>query len=67
MTSQSSLTPRFVAAQNGQSHYEGSPCRKCGGTLRYTVSCNCVACANKGTNATHAKIREILRNAKKGA
>lgn len=38
---------RTDAAEAGEKQYTGSPCKKCNGTLRYTVNGGCVACSNK--------------------
>ena len=39
------LSPRSVAKAIGETLYTAAaPCRKCGNTLRYTTSGNCVKC-----------------------
>jgi len=35
---------RLEARDKGEMHYNGTPCNKCGATLRYVNSCACVAC-----------------------
>ena len=37
-------TDRDAARACGDVHFEGKPCRACGGTLRYTRNYTCVAC-----------------------
>lgn len=32
------------AKANGEKHYQGQPCNKCGGTWRYVSNRGCVAC-----------------------
>jgi hypothetical protein len=45
--------------------YEGSPCKKCGGTIRYLKSHGCRACNTaKGKSAAH-RIAQIKRNEKR--
>lgn len=38
---------REHAAQVGEKQYTGTACKKCNGTLRYTVNGGCVACSKK--------------------
>ncbi len=38
---------REQAAQVGEKQYTGTACKKCNGTLRYTVNGGCVACSKK--------------------
>jgi len=40
-------SPKQIAAVTKHPQINGSPCRKCGGTLRYKTSRNCVNCARK--------------------
>lgn len=35
------------AKRAGKTRYEGTPCVKCGGVIRYTASSNCVVCIAK--------------------
>ena len=35
---------RYDAFHNGQIHYNGAPCKKCGNTLRYTTNYSCIVC-----------------------
>ena len=41
---QKKLTPRQTAKANGEKHYEGGKCGRCGGTKRYVVSAACINC-----------------------
>jgi len=45
-TRQESRDNYLKAVENGDSHYEGTPCEKYGHTLRYTSGGNCVECKN---------------------
>lgn len=47
---------RDDAALAGEKQYTGSPCKKCSGTLRYTVNGGCVGCSTKSAN-TLAKVK----------
>ena len=38
---------RYDAFHNGQIHYNGAPCKKCGNTLRYTTNYSCIVCESK--------------------
>lgn len=38
-------TTRALAVATGAKVYHGQACKKCGGTRRYTLNCDCVACA----------------------
>lgn len=40
-------SPEQIAAVTKHAQINGSPCRKCGGTLRYKTSRNCVNCARR--------------------
>lgn len=40
-------SPKQIAAVTKHPQINGSPCKKCGGTLRYKTSRNCVNCARK--------------------
>lgn len=47
-----------IAKLCGDREYEGSPCKKCGATLKYTSNQGCIACArNRSVEGTQ------LRNA----
>lgn len=59
-------SPRLQAAEKGQTHYEGTPCRTCGTSLKYTTTGNCVACSKAKTSETRAKVRELMEQAKAG-
>lgn len=58
--------PRRKAADEGRIHYEGRPCARCGGTLRYVVSANCVACLLTDSKRRQRELREAVRKARKG-
>lgn len=60
-------SPRLKAAEQGNTHYDGQPCRTCGNTLKYTSTGNCVVCTRAKTNDHRAKVRELLEKAKGGA
>ncbi len=55
------MNPRLKAASKRQKLYQGSPCKHCGETTRYTSSSGCVACQRKTSGATNAKIRNLLK------
>lgn len=57
-------SPRFAAAEKGEVHYTGSPCRKCGSTLRYVTTGVCVECAKAASNAHREKVQAIIRQAR---
>lgn len=38
------MAARAAAQKAGELFYIGDPCGKCGGTKRYSASCNCVPC-----------------------
>lgn len=52
---------RAAAKASGAKHYHGSPCGRCGGTLRWTNCKNCVACLRAANKARIAKKREAGR------
>ena len=56
-------SPRLEAAKKGEREFVGGPCRRCGGTRRYTAAGNCVACAKAATAKYNAGIRKILKEA----
>ena len=41
------LSPRFIAARQGEMFYHGKPCKKCQATERYVSTGNCRACQIK--------------------
>jgi len=59
------LTERMKAAHARQPRYEGKPCRRCGGTTRYTINADCVVCSlarvKKYLAKNRAKIRSLLK------
>lgn len=58
--------PRIKAAEQGQTHYQGKPCKTCDNTLRYTSTGNCVQCAKAITTEQRRKVREFLARARAG-
>ena len=57
-------TGRMQAANMGLHHYTGAPCRKCGATLRYTATGNCVSCAKESVKTWRQKVLSTLRENK---
>jgi len=57
---------RRAAAERGKIRYHGGPCRKCGGTERYTSSGACVHCVNEQAKAYREEIREMMERASEG-
>ncbi len=57
-----------LAKKQGLNKFDGTPCFKCGGTLRYTVNSCCVSCSavkNKKWMTDNSKVRkEYERNYK---
>ena len=51
------MSLRRKAAQHGQRHYTGKPCRACGGTLRYTSNAGCVSCQIKKSGLSNKAIQ----------
>lgn len=64
------LTARMKAAQQGESSYEGAPCKTCGNTKRYTINASCVECANERSKINVKKqrerIKELMAQAREG-
>ena len=57
---------RCKAIEPGATRYFGKPCRRCGGTERYTANSGCVVCCSAATEKYRAVYREI-RNKIRGA
>lgn len=38
------MAGRYQARRQGLTHYDGNPCKTCGGRKRYTKTANCVRC-----------------------
>lgn len=55
---------RTEAAKQGQSRYNGKPCRVCGNTERYVLSNNCVACSKEATKKARVKYKELIDQAR---
>lgn len=49
---------RQVAAEQGQTIYEGNPCKKCGGTSRYVSNGSCTHCMVSTATALREKLKE---------
>mgnify|MGYP003334960089 CR=1 FL=1 len=58
---------REKAAQKGDPKYHGAPCKKCGGTERYTSNAACVECTKRVAQANTDRLRQQLKDAKVGA
>lgn len=65
------MHPRETAARQGESTYDGQPCKTCGSTKRYTINASCVDCSNERSKANVKKRREhikaLIEQAKAGA
>lgn len=55
---------RERAALEGQQKFEGTPCKSCGGVLRYTSNGNCTECSAKHASAYNKRMRELIRKLK---
>lgn len=55
---------RMSAAKGGRVRFIGNPCKRCGGTVRYTSAGQCVECAYATAQAQHNLIRDTLRKAR---
>ena len=60
-------SPRLKAARNGDVHYEGSQCRKCGTTTKYTRNGSCVHCAKQAVMKKNQMMRNLIDEAKSRA
>lgn len=49
---------RAEAIKQGLVKYHGKPCKKCGGTARYTLNSACVACQFSRVEKERQEIRE---------
>jgi hypothetical protein len=56
---------RIVAANKKLKFFYGSPCRVCGGSLRYTSTSGCVVCAAKRSAEKYAEMKSIIAKLKK--
>ena len=61
------MSPRRKAAQHGQRHYTGKPCKACGETLRYTSNAGCVACQISSSRASSKVIQIELSSRLNGS
>lgn len=60
-------TERACAKIAGMKMYHGKPCRKCGGTERYTAVALCVACSKENSRRRYhalAELAKAVRNVK---
>ncbi len=51
---------RTEAATKGEPFFQGRPCKRCGGTLRYTSNRNCVPCQKMHAERDHQAVRDLL-------
>lgn len=58
MNKQVAIDLRQIAAEQGQTLYEGNPCKKCGGTTRYVSNGSCSHCQNSKAQIVRDKLRE---------
>lgn len=52
------LSPRFIAARDGERFYLGNPCKNCRGVERYTSTGNCRVCQMKSTRLSRLRKKE---------
>lgn len=57
---------RLQAANAGDKHYDGSPCKTCGSTLRYVTTGACVQCTKAKSIAHRIKVQAMIRQAREG-
>jgi len=59
---------RLVAATNGETHFEGSKCKICSSTKRWTMNGSCVFCAKQkskiAVNKQRLEIKQLMDDAK---
>ena len=55
---------RKQSIEEGAPRFEGVPCRICGGTLRYTINCDCVKCSRDRAKVCQRKARQRMREAR---
>lgn len=60
-------SPRIKAARNGDVHYEGSQCKKCGTKTKYTSTGNCVQCIKTANSEKRKQVKELLAQARVAA
>ncbi len=61
------MSPRRLAAKQGQRQYTGKPCKACGETLRYTSNAGCVACQIKNSRVSNKLIQVELSSRLNGS
>lgn len=52
---------REKAIAAGEPRYEGKECKRCGGTLRYVINCDCVKCSRDRARTCQRKTKERVR------
>ena len=52
---------RMTAAAQGEKHFDGSACKICTATKRWTINGSCVACSKAKAKIAMAKQRVILK------
>ena len=52
------------AAERGAVHYEHTPCLKCGDSLRYVLSNQCVSCTKDRARRHQNAIRMVAKKAR---
>lgn len=61
---------RLAAAREGETTYEGVPCKVCGNTRKYTINASCCECSNArarlAMRKNREKIKALLNLAKEG-
>lgn len=60
-----SLSSREQAIQNGEIKYVGKPCKRCGGTVRYTRNAGCVNCEITRAIERQQRLRASFLSTKK--
>lgn len=55
------MTPRLLAAKNGENKYIGSACKNCGSTSKWTINASCVQCSNERARESVKKSREAIK------
>lgn len=51
------------AAEGGRIKYRSTPCRNCGGVIRYTRTGRCIACEKRHAAEYHAAFNRRVREA----
>jgi hypothetical protein len=61
------LVNRAQRVASGTKYYNGSPCGRCGGLLRYAVTRACVVCTRRKARAVTAVKKEAQRSERMAA